>query len=73
MLGAADLRAFLPGFTFPCEIRVGSQDYATPPDMARYLADNIRGARIEVMDGVRHFSPLEVPERIAAALKDLLA
>ena len=73
MLGAADLRAFLPGFTFPCEIRVGSQDYATPPDMACYLADNIRGARIEVMDGVRHFSPLEVPERIAAALKDLVA
>lgn len=71
MLGAADTRTFLPKFAFPCEIRVGSQDYATPPEMAQYLADNIKGSRIEVMEGVRHFSPLEVPSEIAAALTKL--
>jgi 3-oxoadipate enol-lactonase len=71
MLGAADLRAFLPGFSFPCEIRVGSEDYATPPEMARYLAANIRGSNLEVMEGIRHLSPLEVPSRIAAALTKL--
>jgi 3-oxoadipate enol-lactonase len=71
MLGEADLRAFLPKFEFPCEIRVGSEDYATPPEMARYLADNIRGSKMRIMDGVRHFSPLEAPHIIADALKTL--
>lgn len=73
MLGAADLRAFLHKFAFPCEIRVGSEDYATPPEMAQYLADNIKGSHLEVMEGVRHFSPLEVPSEIAAALLKLRA
>ena len=68
MLGAADLRAALPSFKFPCEVRVGSEDYATPPEMAQYLADHIPGARLEIMEGVRHFSPLEVPSVIADAL-----
>jgi len=71
MLGAADLRAFLPKFDFPCEIKVGSEDYATPPEMAKYLADHIPGAKMEIMEGVRHFSPLEVPVVIADALKTL--
>jgi len=73
MLGAADLREFLPKFAFPCEIRVGSEDYATPPEMARYLADNIKGSNLKVMEGVRHLSPLEVPTEIAAALIKLNA
>lgn len=73
MLGMADMRAFLPKFAFPCEIRVGSQDYATPPEMAQYLANNIKGSHIEVMEGVRHFSPLEAPSEIAAALLTLAA
>jgi 3-oxoadipate enol-lactonase len=71
MLGAADLRAFLPKFDFPSEIKVGSEDYATPPEMAKYLADHIPGAKMEIMEGVRHFSPLEVPVVIADALKTL--
>jgi 3-oxoadipate enol-lactonase len=72
MLGAADLRAFLAKFDFPCEVRVGSEDYATPPEMAQYLASNIPNANLKVMEGVRHFSPLEVPAVIADALKTLV-
>jgi 3-oxoadipate enol-lactonase len=71
MLGSADLRAYLPKFDFPCEIRVGSEDYATPPEMAQSLADNIPGSKMEIMEGVRHFSPLEVPHLIADALTKL--
>lgn len=73
MLGAADLRQALPKFDFPCVIRVGSEDYATPPEMAKYLAENIPGAKMEIMESVRHFSPLEVPVTIAAALKEIAA
>ena len=71
MLGSADLRAFLPAFRIPCEIRVGSQDYATPPEMARYLADSIPGANLEILEGARHLAPLEAPAAIALALKKL--
>lgn len=71
MLGATDLRKALPKFDFPCRIRVGSEDYATPPEMAKYLAENIPGAKMKIMDKVRHFSPLEVPAIIAATLREI--
>lgn len=72
MLGNADIRAALPKFSFPCRVAVGTEDYATPPEMARYMADNIPGASLFIMDGVRHFTPLEVPATIAGHLKELV-
>ncbi|WP_324764084.1 alpha/beta fold hydrolase (plasmid) [Sinorhizobium meliloti] len=72
MLGNADIRAALPHFDFPCRVAVGTEDYATPPDMARYMAENIPGAGFFIMEGVRHFAPLEVPSTIAAHLKELI-
>lgn len=72
MLGNADIRAALPQFDFPCRVAVGSEDYATPPDMARYMAENIPGAELFVMEDVRHFTPLEVPSTIAGHLKELI-
>ena len=73
MLGNADIRAALPKFDFPCRVAVGTEDYATPPDMARAMADNIPGASLFIMEGVRHFTPLEVPVTIAGHLKELLS
>jgi 3-oxoadipate enol-lactonase len=73
MLGAADLRPALPTFDFPCRIAVGSEDYATPVEMARNLADNIPGATMSIIEGARHFTPLEVPAVIAENLQLLIA
>jgi len=72
MLGNADLRAALPRFDFPCRVAVGTEDYATPPEMARYMADNIPGASLFILEGVRHFTPLEIPSIIAGHLKELV-
>ncbi|WP_117193332.1 alpha/beta fold hydrolase [Rhizobium terrae] len=72
MLGNADIRAALSKFDFPCRVAVGTEDYATPPDMARYMAENIPGASLFIMEGVRHFTPLEVPGTIAGHLKELV-
>lgn len=72
MLGAVDKRAALSGFAFPVEILVGSQDYATPVELAERLRSNIPGARMQVIDGARHFTPLEIPEVIAATIVTLL-
>jgi len=72
MLGNADSRSALPGFAFPCRVVVGEEDYATPPEMARYLKDHIPGASLHILEKARHFTPLEVPETIAGHLKELI-
>lgn len=71
MLGVADLRAALPGFAFPTRILVGEEDYATPVAMAEAMRDAIPGARLRVLPGARHLTPLECPEVIAGELREL--
>lgn len=72
MLGACDLRPALSDFRFPVRIMVGAEDYATPPAMAEALRDAIPGASLRVIEGVRHFSPVEAPQVIAAEIAALL-
>jgi 3-oxoadipate enol-lactonase len=72
MLGRCDQRAALPGFACPTEIVVGEEDYATPVAMAEAMLAAIPGARLTVLEGVRHFTPLEVPAKIASHLAHLL-
>lgn len=71
MLGRADLRDL--GIAVPTHILVGEEDYATPPAMAEALHAAIPGSRYDVIEGGRHLTPLEFPDRIAAALKALIA
>jgi 3-oxoadipate enol-lactonase len=68
MLGAADLRAALPGMTMPTAIIVGEEDYATPVAMAQAMHHAIKGSTLTVLAGARHLTPLEAPDRIAAEL-----
>ncbi len=73
MLGVADKRAALPGFAFPTRIVVGAEDYATPIAMAEAMHAAIPHATLRIIDGVRHFTPLECPDTIAEELKVLIA
>lgn len=72
MLGAADLRAALARFTMPTAVVVGEEDYATPIPMAEALHSGIAGSSLTILHGARHLTPLEQPERVAAALAPLL-
>jgi 3-oxoadipate enol-lactonase len=72
MLGRCDMRDALVGIDVPTRIVVGAEDYATPVAMAQSLRQAIAGARLEVIAGARHLTPLECPEVIASALRDLL-
>lgn len=72
MLGTVDERAALAGFAFPCEIVVGENDGATPPEMAEALRAGIKDANLTVVPDARHFTPVEVPNIVAARLKALL-
>ena len=68
MLGAADERAALSGFDFPCRIVVGENDGATPVAMAEALKDGISGASLTVLPRLRHFTPVEAPGEISEIL-----
>lgn len=72
MLGAADLRAGLASIKVPTRIVVGEEDYATTVAMAEQMKAGIEGSTMLVLDKARHLTPLEVPEKIAAELEQLL-
>jgi 3-oxoadipate enol-lactonase len=73
MLGACDKRAALTGLTMPTAIVVGEEDYATPVAMAEELHRGIAGSTLTVLEKARHLTPLEKPDRIADALRQLIA
>lgn len=72
MLGAFDLREEVRAIAVPTEIVVGEEDYATPPEMARALAEAIPGARLRVLRGARHLTTLETPADVAAAIRRVM-
>jgi len=72
MLGACDLRSALPKLKMPAAVIVGEEDYATPIAMAEALHQGIHGSTLTILHAGRHLTPLEMPERIAAELDNLL-
>lgn len=72
MLGACDLRPNLGAIKVPARIIVGSEDYATPIPMAQTMHEGIVGSTMEIVEGARHLSPLEIPDKIADELRILL-
>lgn len=55
----------------PTRVLVGTRDGLTPPRLGRQLADGIPGAELEVIPGAGHMLPLEVPDRIVAAVRSV--
>jgi pimeloyl-ACP methyl ester carboxylesterase len=47
----------------------GEADALTPPAVARRMAAEVPGARVEIVPGAGHLTPLEDPERTAATLR----
>jgi 3-oxoadipate enol-lactonase len=72
MLGAADLRPFLPSLRMPVAVIVGDEDHATPVAMSRQLHEAVRGSTLVILPGGRHLTPVECPDQIAAQLLALL-
>jgi 3-oxoadipate enol-lactonase len=73
MLGACDLRERARALNVPAAVVVGEEDYATPVAMAQALHETIADSSLTVIEGARHLTPIEVPDRIAAELERLLA
>lgn len=60
-LGGLDATDQLGKITAPTLVVVGSEDYATPPSMARAIAAGIPGSELMILEGVRHMSLVEQP------------
>lgn len=69
----ADLRADGARIAAPTLVVVGERDVATPPALARDLADSIPGARLALLPDAAHIPCVERPAELAALIDDFLA
>jgi 3-oxoadipate enol-lactonase len=72
-LGAMDNRAELGRITARTLAVAGEEDYATPPEMGRTIADGVVTGRALVLPALRHLSLVEAPhlaELVAAHAED---
>ncbi|PSJ28938.1 hypothetical protein B7P34_10080, partial [Streptosporangium nondiastaticum] len=67
-LAAFDVRAELARISVPTLVIVGAEDTTTPPADARVLVAGIHDAKLAVVPGASHLTPVEQP----AAVTDLL-
>jgi 3-oxoadipate enol-lactonase len=72
MLGAMDLREAVRTVARPATVLVGADDQATPPAMAKELAEAIGQDPAVVVAHTRHLTPMENPGVVAEALTRLL-
>jgi 3-oxoadipate enol-lactonase len=67
-----DQTAFLEQILAPTLILVGSEDELTPPIDAELMHREIRGSRLEIIEGASHLSNLERPLEFNRALLDFI-
>ena len=66
----ADLREAAAAIRRPTLVLCGDQDLATPPDLARRLAEAVAGAKFSLIEGAAHISCVEQPELFSRLLID---
>jgi 3-oxoadipate enol-lactonase len=71
-LAAFDVQTRLAEIEAPTLVLVGENDPATPPAMARRIADGIPGARFEIVPGAAHLSIVEQKQFVTNALATFL-
>jgi pimeloyl-ACP methyl ester carboxylesterase len=57
-----DIMDRLGGIQIPSLVVCGGDDVLTPPKYARYLADRIKNARLEIISGAGHMVMIEQPD-----------
>lgn len=72
MAARPDQSYLLPGILAPTLIIVGSEDQLTPPSVAQTMRREIRGSRLEIIEGAGHVSNIEKAESFNRALGDFL-
>jgi len=72
IMGRPDSRPGLAAIACPTLVLVGDGDELTPPELSYEIAAGIPDARLVVVPGAGHLSPLEKPDQVAEALVEWL-
>jgi len=72
MAARTDTTDALEGIRVPALVIVGDEDTLTPTSSALEMATRISGARLVVIPGAGHLTPLEAPEEFGAAVQGFL-
>jgi pimeloyl-ACP methyl ester carboxylesterase len=67
-----DIRTKLNQIHIPTLVISGTKDMMTPLKYGRYLAENIAGARLIIIEGAGHFSMLQSPKVVANAIAEFM-
>ena len=73
IIGRPDSRPDLPGIKSSTLVVVGDEDQLTPHPLSQEIADEIPGARLEVLANCGHISTLERPEAVTRLLVEFFA
>jgi len=68
----SDQTSFLPNILAPTLILVGSEDKLATPEDAELMRREIRGSRLETIEGAGHLSNIERPAHFNSALAEFL-
>ncbi len=68
---AFDRLGALGALRAPLIALAGDRDALTPPRYAQHFADHVPGARVQTVAGAGHMLPVERPEVVAEALREL--
>jgi pimeloyl-ACP methyl ester carboxylesterase len=68
IMSRPDSRPGLGAIDCPTLVLVGDDDQLTPPELAREMANGIRGARLVIVPESGHLSTLEQPQAVTDAL-----
>jgi pimeloyl-ACP methyl ester carboxylesterase len=68
IMSRPDSRPTLAEIDCPTLVLVGDEDQLTPPELARELANGIRGARLVIVPESGHLSTVEQPQAVTKAL-----
>jgi len=72
IIGRVDSRPGLGAIGCPTLVLVGDGDQLTPPELSAEIAGGIPGARLVVVAGSGHLTPLDQPEQVTKALVEWL-
>ena len=60
-----DVRSRLGEIAVPVLAVAGGEDFATPPELLTEIANGVQRGELQILDGVAHLAPAEVPEEVA--------
>lgn len=67
-----DLMDCIPEIKAPVLVMAAADDVSTPVKYGKWLHENIKGSQFVQIENAGHFSPLEQPEKVNAAIIDFL-